>query len=142
MSRSVKKSDNEQESLRIDKWLWAARFFKTRALASEAVSGGKVHFDGHRIKPSKLVRVGDRISVHRGLYKYDLFVEKINGKRGPAREAVTMYRETEESQQQREQQIESARIQRAAQPVFSPGAGRPTKRDRRQQMKWRDDQSS
>eukprot|EP00494_Astrolonche_serrata_P004553 UN04566 len=86
---------SEKDKVRIDKWLWAARFFKTRALASQAVSGGKVHLNGQRIKPARPVKVGDCFQISRGMEKLEVIVEDISGKRGSAPIAQTLYSETE-----------------------------------------------
>ena len=103
----------ELNELRLDKWLWAARFFKTRALAVEAISGGKVHLNGVRVKPSRVVREDDELNITRGMDRYHVFVRGINDKRRPAKEAVLLYEETEESVQQREAQHELNRLQAA-----------------------------
>ena len=123
------------DRMRLDKWLWAARFFKTRQLAAEAVSGGKVHLNGQRTKPGKDVRVGSRLRIHRGSLEWDIEVQQLPPQRRPASEAVTFYTETEESRRKREQAIETQRALRAAMPA-APG-GRPTKRDRRMIHKFR-----
>src|SRR5438477_3069856 len=91
-----------EEPTRIDKWLWAARFFKTRSLASEAVAGGKVDVAGARAKPSRIVRPGDRISIRRGPCEWIITVKEVARHRGPAAEAQQMYDETEESRRKRE----------------------------------------
>lgn len=87
----------ELESIRIDKWLWAARFFKTRSIAQEAVELGRVRLNDQRLKPSREVKPGDRLTVERGDERFDIFVEKISTVRGPAPVAQTLYRETDES---------------------------------------------
>lgn len=116
------------ERVRIDKWLWAARFFKTRSLATDAVQGGRVHVDGARVKPARDVRVGDRIEVPFGHGTMDVVVRALADKRGSATAAALLYVETDESRERRERE----RAQRAMAPP--PGAdlhGRPGKRDRR-----------
>jgi ribosome-associated heat shock protein Hsp15 len=116
------------ERVRIDKWLWAARFFKTRSLASQAVDGGKVRLNGERAKPSKEVKAGDRLSVHVGEVEWALTVLALAERRGPAEAARTLYQEDEASRQSREQQAAERRL------CHNPAAelrGRPTKRDRR-----------
>lgn len=115
--------------MRLDKWLWAARFFKTRQIAAEAVSGGKVHLNGQRSKPGKDVRIGSQLRIHKGSLEWDVEVEVLPKQRRPASEAVTFYKETDESRQKREQQIEAQRVLRAAAPPAP--SSRPTKRDRR-----------
>ncbi|NOQ35440.1 MAG: RNA-binding protein, partial [Methylococcaceae bacterium] len=78
---------SELESLRIDKWLWTARFFKTRKLASDAVSGGKVHVNGQRCKPSKEIKIGSKVLIHKEQYSWDLTIAGLNSQRRPASEA-------------------------------------------------------
>ncbi|MGD2084130.1 MAG: S4 domain-containing protein [Chromatiales bacterium] len=116
------------QTVRLDKWLWAARFFKTRALAVEAINGGKVHLNGQRTKPGKDVRVGARLRVHKGEQEWDLLVTALSDRRGPASQARELYEETETSIRRREAAAEQRRLTRAssAQPVT-----RPNKRDRR-----------
>lgn len=119
---------SDEGSQRIDTWLWAARFFKTRGLAAEAVSGGKVHVDGQRVKPARAVRPGMQIRVRRGQLEMTVVVQGLARQRRPAREAQQLYRETEESARRRE---EEAALRRQAGPQAVPGT-RPSKRDRRQ----------
>ncbi len=117
-----------QDPVRIDKWLWAARFYKTRSLASAAVEGGKVQVNGDRVKPSKAVRAGDEVRVRLGPYEHILVVHATAERRGPASIAATLYAETEASRTARERlhwQLTSAA------PAMDPEKGRPTKRDRR-----------
>jgi ribosome-associated heat shock protein Hsp15 len=118
-----------EEPIRIDKWLWAARFFKTRSLAAEAVAGGKVDVGGARAKPSRIVRPGDRISIRRGPYEWTLTVKELSRQRGPASEAQEMYDESEESRRKREATAAQLRLERP--PDFST-PGRPSKKDRRE----------
>ncbi len=125
-------------SIRIDKWLWAARFFKTRSLAQEAVELGRVRLAGQRLKPSRDVKLGDRLTVERGEERFEIFVEKISAVRGPAPVAQTLYRETDESREKRERASEMRKI--AMEPASTIAKGRPTKRDarliRRVQSGW------
>jgi len=118
----------QDEPIRIDKWLWAARFYKTRSLAAEAVNGGKVEINDGRAKPSRAVRVGDKLCIHRGPYEWIVIVKNISRLRGPAPQAQSLYIETEESTQQRQAIAAQLQLQRPAE--FST-PGRPTKRDRR-----------
>ncbi|MDD4880470.1 MAG: RNA-binding S4 domain-containing protein [Gallionellaceae bacterium] len=116
------------DKLRIDKWLWAARFFKTRSLACQAVDGGRVKLNGDRAKPSKEVRAGDRILLHIGEFEWDVTVCGLSDRRGPAEVARTLYDEDESSRQRREERVAERRL------CHNPAAelkGRPTKRDRR-----------
>lgn len=125
---------NELNSLRVDKWLWAARFFKTRSLATDAAENGRVQVNGLRAKPAKEIRIGDRVELSIGDMTWELHVEGISDKRGPAPEARKLYRESEASVTRRQQAIENRRLQ------FEPALeihGRPTKRDRRQMDRWR-----
>jgi ribosome-associated heat shock protein Hsp15 len=116
----------ESGKLRIDKWLWAARFFKTRSLAADAVEGGKVTMNEARLKPAKAVAVGDVLEIRVGKFRYEVEVLALSGKRGPAPEAQKLYRETEDSRARRE--AIAAELRAQPQPAFK---GRPTKRERR-----------
>lgn len=121
---------SESEAVRVDKWLWAARFYKTRGLAVEAVKGGHVELGGVRVKPSKEVRVGDRLEIVIGQTRRTVDVRELSDKRGPASVAARLYEETPESRAERERAAELRRLEPRAEP--SPyGGGRPTKRDRR-----------
>lgn len=120
------------EKLRLDKWLWAARFFKTRALAADAVESGKALLDGARVKPAKAVAAGDRLDIRIGQYQYEIEVLALSGKRGPAPEAQRLYRESEESRARRE--TIAAQNKLLPLPHFK---GRPTKRDRREIERFR-----
>ena len=122
------------DTVRIDKWLWAARFFRTRTLASQAVDTGKIEIDGIRPKPSRAVKIGDTVLIRKGPYEYVVEVLGISGKRGPAKLAAELYQETDESQAKRAEVAESLKAERAAAPAFE-GRGRPTKKDRRDLMK-------
>lgn len=116
------------ERLRIDKWLWAARFFKTRSLASTAVDGGKVQVNGMHVRPAKEIKPGDMLSISVGELRWVVVVRGLSGKRGPASVAQQLYQETAESLAARDAQREQRRM------IAEPGAairGRPTKRDRR-----------
>lgn len=120
--------------VRIDKWLWAARFFKTRSLASEAVEGGKIQVNGDRAKPSKAVKPGDEVRVRLGPYEHLLIVQGTAERRGPASVAATLFRETEASRSAREKLHWQLT---AAAPAMEPEKGRPTKRDRRDLERFR-----
>jgi ribosome-associated heat shock protein Hsp15 len=115
--------------MRLDKWLWAARFFKTRGLATEAVLGGHVHLNGARVKPAKEVRPGDTLAIRIGTVEWTVVVAALAEKRGPASVARTLYDETPESLAGREQ----AALQRklSPPPLGSDLGARPTKQDRR-----------
>jgi len=116
------------DKVRIDKWLWAARFFKTRALASTAVNGGKVHLDGQRIKPSRAVKINDVYEIHRGFDRLQVVVNQLSSRRGPASVAQTLYTETEKSIATREKEAEQRKLSRLQQPHLDH---RPTKKERR-----------
>jgi len=115
--------------MRLDKWLWAARFFKTRQLAIEAINGGKVHLNGQRTKPGKTVGVGSRLTIHKESLEWQIEVRELPKQRRPVSEAVLFYHEDEASKLKRQQQIEEQRLLRAAAP--RPAQGKPSKRDRR-----------
>jgi ribosome-associated heat shock protein Hsp15 len=114
------------DKLRIDKWLWAARFFKTRSLAVTAVESGKVMVNGTRVKPAKAIGIGDMLEIRAGKFRFEVEVLGLSSKRGGAPEAQKLYRETDDSRTRREALIAQLRAQ--PQPAFK---GRPTKRDRR-----------
>ncbi len=120
------------EKVRLDKWLWAARFFKTRALAGEAVSGGRVHVNGQRVKPARAVHVDDVLSITRGHDEWVVVVRGLSEKRGPAREAQTLYEETEASRLRREENAAMRKYQRAG---MRPAEHRPSGRDRQKLRK-------
>jgi ribosome-associated heat shock protein Hsp15 len=125
--------DRDEERTRLDKWLWAARFYKTRALAAEAVTGGKVHLNGARTKPAKALRVGDEVTITQPPYEHVVIVRGLSSRRGPAREAVLLYEETEESRQRREALREQMRLQ----PAPIPHRGPMTKKERREVMRFK-----
>ncbi|HKP16116.1 MAG TPA: S4 domain-containing protein [Gemmatimonadaceae bacterium] len=123
--------------VRIDKWLWAARFFKTRSLAAEAVAAGKVEVNEERTKPAKLIQLGDTVSVRLGPYLHVVHVRGISERRGPASVAATLYEETPESLTARAKLAEQHRMAPAA--FVYEEKGRPTKRDRREIDRFRDE---
>jgi ribosome-associated heat shock protein Hsp15 len=114
--------------VRIDRWLWAARFFKTRGAATEAVLGGRVHVNGERVKPSKLVHAGDTVEATIGTARRTVAVVEVAERRGPASVAATMFAETPESRAAREQHALERRL---ARPLGADLGGRPTKQARR-----------
>lgn len=124
------------DPVRIDKWLWAARFFKTRSLARAAVSGGKVALNGNRVKPARTLAEGDELRIQRGEEVFTVHVALLSGQRGPASEAQKLYEETEESRQKREALAEQKALQRAER---SGRERRPDKRQRRQIIRFRRD---
>lgn len=120
--------------IRLDKWLWAARFFKTRALAAEEADRGRVNVNGLVSKPSREVRVGDRIVLRQGPVERTVDVLALSTARGPAAVAQTLYAETAESIARRESAAQARRL--AAEPANAIEHGRPTKRDRRRLADW------
>lgn len=128
----------QKNQQRLDKWLWAARFFKTRALASEAVTGGKVHLNGTRVKPGRGVKEGDQLHITKGHFEYELVVKALNSKRRPAKEAVLLYEESTESIETRQQRMSEIKILNAQMPFSEK---RPGKKDRRQIVRFTRKQS-
>ncbi|UCH52857.1 MAG: RNA-binding protein [Pseudomonadota bacterium] len=114
--------------IRLDKWLWAARFFKTRALAAEAVAGGKVRLDGERTKPAKTIRVGDALTVRIGPFEHDIRVLALSTRRGPASQAALLYQESVTSQAARKELAARLAVERRC---VMHSAGRPNKKERR-----------
>ncbi len=117
----------EDEGIRLDRWLWAARFFKTRALAQQAIGGGHVHLNGQRAKAARTVRPGDRLDITRGEERYEVRVVALAVRRGPASKARELYAETEASQAAR---LVAQQLRRDT-AGNRPPAARPDKRDRR-----------
>lgn len=126
-------ADGAGEGLRIDKWLWAARFFKTRSLAQEAVEMGRVKLDGQRIKPARTVKPGDLLQIRAGESDFEVWVRGVHDRRGPATFARTLYEETAGSLLARQTAAEQRRL--AAEPSREL-RGRPTKQDRRRLQAW------
>ncbi|TXI19015.1 MAG: RNA-binding S4 domain-containing protein [Nitrosomonas sp.] len=120
-------ANDTTEKFRIDKWLFAARFFKTRSLAAEAVERGRVTLNDQRVKPAKVVTAGDMLTIRIGKFHYEIKVLALSNKRGSAPQAQQLYSETEASREQRE--LLAVRLKAQPQPFFAKG--RPTKRDRR-----------
>jgi ribosome-associated heat shock protein Hsp15 len=123
-----KETAETNEPIRIDKWLWAARFFKTRSLAAEAVAGGKIQVNGARAKPSRTIRPGDELNIRRGSYEWTVVVKGIAKFRGPASEAAVLYQESEGSKLKREAAATQLKLERL--PDFLIPS-RPSKKDRR-----------
>ncbi len=120
---------NSGKKIRIDKWLWAARFYKTRSLASEAIKGGKVSVNSQRAKPSREVELGNTLVLRQGSDEKTVIVQALSDKRGPATVAQQLYQETADSLQKREKEKELRKLAAVQRPH---GEGRPTKRSRRQ----------
>ena len=125
------------DRVRIDKWLWAARFFKTRSLATDAVDGGKVELNGERAKPAKAVKPGDEIRLRLGPFEHILIVKALGDRRGPASVAQSLYEETEASRAAREKL--SGQLKLAPAAFVYEEKGRPTKKDRRDLNRLRDE---
>lgn len=126
-------ANTAQVKLRLDKWLWAARFFKTRGLASEAIKGGHVHINGNRVKPAREVNIGDELHIIKDSQVFVILVKRLSERRGPASEAQKLYEETIASQEKREQYAEQRRLERAS---GSRPERRPDKRARRQIIRF------
>jgi ribosome-associated heat shock protein Hsp15 len=125
MNRAMEAND---EKFRLDKWLWAARFFKTRSMASQAVTGGKVHVNGQRVKPARMVQIGDELRITKNESIFIVKVLALSGYRRPAVEARLLYKESAESIKTREEESEMRKMTRTG---YAAPAGRPGKRDRR-----------
>ena len=125
---------DRSSGVRLDKWLWAARFFKTRSLASEAISGGKIQLNGHRAKRAKQVQVGDEVRIRKGPFEQFVVVRGLAEKRGPEKVAQALYEETAESLHNRE--MMAIQLKSAPETSFRT-KGRPTKRERRDIEKFK-----
>lgn len=123
------------DSVRLDRWLWAARFFKTRALAAAAVAGGKAHVNGTRAKPAKQVRVGDALRLRVGPYEWLLTVRALSERRGPPATAQALYDESPGGRAARERL--ASQLKMAPAPAYQ-GKGRPTKKERREMQRLED----
>ncbi len=129
----------DARSVRLDKWLWAARFFKTRSIAADAVGGGKVQLNGERAKPAKHVKAGDKLVVRSGDYEWSIAVKAVSERRSPAVQAQELYEETEQSRLAREEKAAQLKAERRAMPDL--GRGRPTKRERRKIIRFKQENS-
>jgi ribosome-associated heat shock protein Hsp15 len=130
----VESNDKSQVKTRLDKWLWAARFYKTRQLAAEAINGGHVHLNGQRIKPSRVIQVADELTIHKTPFTFEITVEGLSIRRGPAKEAQLLYAEHEESIQKRETLAEQRKLNAAQ---FPHAERRPDKRNRRRIIRFK-----
>jgi ribosome-associated heat shock protein Hsp15 len=135
--RSTEEASAGAGRVRVDKWLWAARFYKTRSLAADAVNGGKALVAGERVKPAKLLQVGDEVRLRLGPYEHVVIVRAISERRGPATVAATLYEETPASRAAREKLADQLRMAPAT--FVYEEKGRPTKRDRRDIERLRDE---
>jgi ribosome-associated heat shock protein Hsp15 len=129
VSHNRRHSKETPLKIRIDKWLWAARFYKTRSLASTAIKGGKVAVNGQRAKPSRELVVGDSLTLRQGYDEKTVVVQALSEQRGPASQAQQLYQETHESLQKRDKEKQLRQLAAVQRPH---GEGRPTKRERRQ----------
>jgi ribosome-associated heat shock protein Hsp15 len=127
-------AEAQEGRTRIDKWLWAARFYKTRALAAEAIAGGKVQVNGERVKRAKPLQMGDEVRIRQGPYEHQVVVRDLSDRRGPAVQAAALYEEKPESRAARE--ALALRL-KSLHSAFLPERGRPTKKDRREINKLR-----
>ncbi len=127
---------SEPEKIRLDKWLWATRFFKSRGLATEAVGGGKVHVDGDRVKPARQISVGQQLEIQKGPYRFDVTIEKLISRRVSATEASSAFTETQESIDRR-RTLQATRRDERQFAQSERQAGRPNKRERRQLHRFR-----
>ncbi len=133
--RSKEETTNKSElKTRLDKWLWAARFYKTRQLAAEAINGGHVHLNGQRVKPSRVLQVNDKLSIHKTPFTFDITVEGLSSRRGPAKQAQLLYVEDEQSIKKRDEVAEQRKLNAAMMPHTER---RPDKRDRRRIIRFK-----
>lgn len=139
MTKNKQLSKEVDTKVRLDKWLWAARFFKTRNIATDAINGGKVHLNKQRIKPAKEVNIGNELTIRTGYVERTVIVKGLSIQRRPASEAVLLYEETLESLAKREKTVELHQQEYATRPR---GSGRPTKKARRSIHKFNNNQSS
>ncbi len=135
MSRSQKSSSEQNEVVRLDKWLWAARFYKTRSLATEAIKGGKVHLNNQRVKPSHHAEVGHTVRIKKESIEQTVIIKQLSAKRGPAKVAQTLYEETQESIERREKQLQERKAMMAGMPQFQ--SRRPSKKERRKIIQFK-----
>ena len=133
-SKKSQHHDNHETKTRLDKWLWAARFFKTRLLASEAINGGHVHLNGQRVKPSRVIQVGDELKITKTPFSFEIIVKQLSVRRGPAKEAQKLYEEHADSVEKRETLAEQRKLNAAQ---FPHAERRPDKRDRRRIIRFK-----
>jgi len=131
-------TDSEKNAIRLDKWLWAARFYKTRSLATEAIKGGKVHLNGQRVKPSHNAEIGHSVRIKKESIEQTVIIKELSGKRGPAKVAQTLYEETQDSIERREKQLQERKAMYAGMPQHA--VKRPSKKDRRKIIQFKQEQ--
>ncbi len=124
-----------EQPLRIDKWLWAARFYKSRSLAREAVSAGQVHLNGARVKPSRAIKIGDQLEISKGVERFGITVQLLSDRRGPAPVARTLYIEDAQSVARREREAQERKLTRSTSAAPSR---RPDKKGRRLIRQFKD----
>ncbi len=136
MNRNKNNSLNtDKDKIRLDKWLWAARFYKTRALATEAIRGGKVHLNGQRFKPSHNAEIGHVIRIKKEAIEQTVVIRDLSSKRGPASIAQTLYEETEESIELRQKRTQERKAMFDGMPQYT--VRRPSKKDRRKIIQFK-----
>ena len=134
MANNKNMKDQVEVKTRLDKWLWAARFYKTRHLAAEAINGGHIHHNGHRVKPSRVVQITDTLTIQKTPFTFEITVEALSVRRGPAKEAQLLYTELEESIKKREVLAEQRKLDAAQ---FPHSERRPDKRNRRRIIRFK-----
>jgi len=134
MSNTKKSKEESAIKTRLDKWLWASRFYKTRQLAAEAINGGHIHLNGQRVKPSRIVKVADKLAIHKTPFTFEITIEALSVRRGPAKEAQLLYVEDEDSIKKREELAEQRKLNAAQ---FPHAERRPDKRDRRRIIRFK-----
>jgi ribosome-associated heat shock protein Hsp15 len=132
---SAKNTSSDNSKIRLDKWLWAARFYKTRSLATEAIKGGKVHLNGQRVKPSHGVELGHQVRIKKEAIQQTVIIKALSEKRGPAKVAQTLYEETADSIALREKRSEERKAMYAGLPQYENR--RPSKKDRRKIIRFK-----
>ena len=138
MNKNTKKSSQvEAAPIRLDKWLWAARFYKTRSLATDAIKGGKVHLNGQRVKPSHHVEIAHTVRIKKDSIEQTVIIKALSDKRGPATVAQTLYEETRESMELREKTAQERKAMFAGMPQHT--VRRPSKKDRRRIIQFKQD---
>lgn len=135
-SKKTKQSSKDEAAIktRLDKWLWAARFYKTRHIAAEAINGGHVHLNEQRVKPSRTLQLGDELKIHKTPFTFEISVKGLSVRRGPAKEAQLLYEEHEESIKKREILAEQRKLNAAQ---FPHAERRPDKRNRRRIIRFK-----
>lgn len=133
-ARAAAPPNTESRKVRLDKWLWAARFFKTRPLAVDAIEGGKVQVNDERVKRARLVQPGDQIRIRQGPYEYHIIVRELSERRGSAAIAMTLYEEKAEAKAAREALAAQLRLQATS---FRHDEGKPSKKERRDLERFR-----